>query len=146
MIDRILMELYDDYSSGNNQTLIDFTKKTFPNDGTDNFFIGCVLILFSRANGFKPRYDCTREKLLSIVLSAKEKIGSSNLLAFYIDRINDKTLSTSYIVKYSDLVKKLKALGYDVHMETFDERINSLINFRNDVAKTTIDFTRKRTR
>jgi len=140
MIDRILMELYDDYSSGNNQTLIDFTKKTFPNDGTDNFFIGCVLILFSRANGFKPRYDCTREKLLSIVLSAKEKIGSSNLLAFYIDRINDKKGINKYlkeivcdenIAQIADLVIeyleqfKPKFLN---ELKNYDKKIENYIN------------------
>ena len=108
MIDRILMELYDDYEENNIESLINFTKKTFPNDGTDNLFIGCVLILFSNANGFKARYDCTREKLLDIVLLAKEKIGTTNLLAFYIDRINTKKGINKYlsiIVKDKDLDK-----------------------------------------
>ena len=115
MIDRILMELYDDYSKGNRESLINFAKKTFPSDGTEKLFIGCTLILFSRASGFKARYDCTREKLLSIVLSAKEKIGSSNLLAFYLDRINsqkgiskylNKIVNSNHIDKYADLVIK----------------------------------------
>ena len=88
MIDRILMELYDDYEKGNIESLKKFANKTFPYDGTDKLFIGCTLILFSRANSFKPRYDATREKLLSIVLSSKEKIGNSNMLSFYIDSIN----------------------------------------------------------
>ena len=95
--------------------LIEFAKKTFPNDGTDTLFIGCTLILFSRAGGFKARYDCTREKLLSIVLAAKEKIGSSNLLAIYVDRINDKRGINKYLLdivrnenldKYADLIIK----------------------------------------
>jgi len=46
--------------------------------------------MFSRANGFKARYDCNREQLLSIVYAVKEKIGKSNLLEFYIDIINTK--------------------------------------------------------
>lgn len=74
MINRILMELYDDYEKNNIESLIEFTNKTFPKNGTDKLFIGCVLILFSRANGYKSRYDATWENLYSIVLSAKEKI------------------------------------------------------------------------
>lgn len=113
MIDRILMELYDDYSDGNKESLLEFAKKTFPNDGTEKLFVGCTLILFSRANGFKPRYDCTREKLLDIVLSSKERIGSSNLLAFYLDRVNTrkginkyfkKIINDENLDKYSDLI------------------------------------------
>ena len=90
MINRIIMELYDDYSNNNIESLIEFSKKTLPSDGTDKLFIGCMLIMFSRANGFKARYDCNREQLLSIVFSIKEKIGTSNLLEFYIDRLNTK--------------------------------------------------------
>lgn len=73
MVNRILMELYDDYEKGNRENLIDFTNKTFPKDGTDKLFIGCVLISFSKVSSFKPRYDLSRENLLSIVLTAKEK-------------------------------------------------------------------------
>ena len=88
MINRILMELYDDYSNNNIDSLIEFSKKTFPSDGTDNLFVGCTLIMFSNANGFKARYDCSREQLLDIVYALKEKIGNSNLLEFYVDRLN----------------------------------------------------------
>lgn len=84
------MELYDDYSNNDIESLVEFSKKTLPSDGTDKLFIGCSLIMFSRATGFKARYDCNREQLLSIVYAAKEKIGNSNLLEFYIDRINTK--------------------------------------------------------
>lgn len=97
MINRILMELYDDYEKGNIESLIDFTNKTFPQNGTDKLFIGCVLIMFSRSNGFKPRYGATRESLYSIVSAAKEKIGSTNLLAFYIDRINTEPGISKYL-------------------------------------------------
>lgn len=97
MINRILMELYDDYSENSNvDSLIKFAEKTFPSDGTDKLFVGCVLILFSRAGTFKPRYSCTREDLLSIVLLAKEKIGTRNLLAFYVERVNQ----SKGIIKY----------------------------------------------
>ena len=77
------MEMYDEYEKGNIKNLIEFVNKTFPSDGTDRFFIGCVLILFSRG-GYKSRYNMTRENLLDIVKSAKEKAGSTNLLALYI--------------------------------------------------------------
>ncbi len=101
MINRILMELYDDYEKNNIESLIEFTNKTFPQDGTNQLFIGCVLIMFSRTMGYKARYSATRENLYSIVLAAKEKIGSTNLLAFYVDRIN----TTKGIIKYlSDIV------------------------------------------
>lgn len=114
MINRILMEFYDDYEKNkNNRSVIDFAKKTFPSDGTDKLFIGCVMILFSLAGGFKPRYYCSREKLVSIVLLAKEKIGNSNLLAFYIDRVNETKGINKYLAdivndpnldKYADLI------------------------------------------
>lgn len=106
------MELYDEYENGNIKNLIEFANKTFPSDGTDKFFIGCVLILFSRG-GYKSRYNMTRENLLDIVRSAKEKTGSTNLLALYIERINTKKGINKYlndivngnkIDEYADLV------------------------------------------
>jgi hypothetical protein len=114
MINRILMELYDDYSE--NQIiddLIGFAQKTFPSDGTDKLFIGCVLILFSIAGGYKPRYYCSKENLEAIVILAKEKIGPTNLLAFYIERVNqtkginkylEKVVNDSNLDKYADLI------------------------------------------
>ena len=113
MINRIIMELYDDYENGNNDSLLEFTKKTLPSDGTDKLFIGCVLIMFSRCNGFKARYSATREELLSIVKAVKEKIGDSNYLAFYVDRVNQEKGISKYlkdivndkdIDKYADLI------------------------------------------
>lgn len=115
MINRIIMELYDDYSNNNIESLIEFSKKTLPSDGTDKLFIGCMLIMFSRANGFKARYDCNREQLLSIVYAVKEKIGKSNLLEFYIDRLNTKKGINKYfnnvfndvnLVNHADLIIK----------------------------------------
>ena len=108
------MELYDEYEKGNMDSIIEFTNKTFPNDGTDKLFIGCLLILFSNDVGaYKPRYFATRERLYSIVLAAKEKIGNTNLLAFYIDRINRSKGISKYLAdivkdknidKYADLI------------------------------------------
>jgi hypothetical protein len=96
------MELYDDYEKNNIENLIEFTNKTFPQNGTDKLFIGCVLILFSRAGGYKPRYYATRENLHSIVLLAKEKIGTTNLLAFYIERVNTKKGISKYLKNIID--------------------------------------------
>ena len=110
MINRILMELYDDYEKGNIDSLIEFTKKTLPSDGTEKLFFGCVLILFSRNSS---RYYATREELLSIVKAVKEKIGDSNYLAFYVDRVNQEKGISKYlkdivndkdIDKYADLI------------------------------------------
>ena len=110
MINRILMELYDDYEKGNIDSLIEFTKKTLPSDGTEKLFFGCVLILFSRSSS---RYYATREELLSIVKDVKEKIGDSNYLAFYVDRVNQEKGISKYlkdivndkdIDKYADLI------------------------------------------
>ena len=92
------MELYDDYEKGNIESLIEFTDKTFPNNGTDKLFVGCMLILFSRAGGYKPKYDMSRENLYSIVSAAKEKIGSTNLLAFYVEKINTKKGIIKYLL------------------------------------------------
>ena len=113
MINRIIMELYDDYLNNNIESLIEFSKKTLPSDGTDKLFVGCMLVMFSRANGFKARYDCNREQLLSIVYSVKEKIGKSNLLEFYIERLNTKKGINKYfnnvfndtnLEKHADLI------------------------------------------
>lgn len=103
MINRILMELYDDYVDNNNiNGLLEFTKKTLPSDGTDKLFIGCVLILFSIAGGYKPRYFCSRENLFAIVLLAKEKTCESNLLDFYVERVNTEKGINKYL---KDIVK-----------------------------------------
>lgn len=114
MINRILMELYDDYIENSNvDKLWSFAQKTFPADGTDKLFVGCVLILFSIAGGYKPRYFCTRENLESVMLLAKNKIGDNNLLAFYIDRVNkaegvnkylNEVVNDSNLEKYADII------------------------------------------
>ena len=110
MINRILMELYDDYEKSNIDSLIEFTKKTLPSNGTDKLFIGCTLIMFSRSGS---RYYASREELLSIVKAAKEKLGNSNYLAFYVDRVNIEKGINKYlkdvvkdkgIDKYADLI------------------------------------------
>lgn len=107
------MELYDDYSKGNVESLLDFAKKTFPADGTDKLFTGSMLILFSRCGAFKGRYYASRENLLDIVKAAKEKIGKTNLLAFYLERVNTTkgiskyfggVLNDNNLNKYADVI------------------------------------------
>ena len=98
MINRILMELYDEYEKGSVQELKDFAEKTFSEEGVRKLFIGCTLVMFSLANtqSYKPRYNCTRENLLDIVMSAEEKIGDTILLDFYAKRVN----KTKKVVTY----------------------------------------------
>lgn len=98
MINRILMELYDEYEKGSVQELKDFAEKTFSEEGVRKLFIGCTLVMFSLANtqSYKPRYNCTRENLLDIVMSAKEKIDDTILLDFYAKRVN----KTKKVVTY----------------------------------------------
>ena len=144
MINRILMELYDDYSNNNIEPLIEFSKKTLPSDGTDKLFVGCSLIMFSRAGGFKPRYDCNREQLLSIVYAVKEKKGNSNLLEIYINRINTKKGINKYfknlfndknLDKHADLIiKYLEQFKprFIEEIEKYEDKINDYIKNINN--------------
>lgn len=94
------MELYDEYEKGSVQELKDLAKKTFDEEGVRKLFIGCTLVMFSLAKnqGYKPRYNCTRENLLDIVMSAKEKAGDTILLDFYAKMVN----KTKRVVTYFD--------------------------------------------
>ena len=94
------MELYDEYEKGSVQELKDLAKKIFDEEGVRKLFIGCTLVMFSLAKnqGYKPRYNCTREYLLDIVISAKEKAGDTILLDFYAKRVN----KTKRVVTYFD--------------------------------------------
>lgn len=100
MINIILMELYDEYEKGSVQELKDFAEKTFDEEMVRKLFIGCTLVMFSLANtqSYKPRYNCTIENLLDIVMSAKEKAGDTILLDFYAKRVN----KTKRVVTYFD--------------------------------------------
>lgn len=99
MINRILMELYDEYEKENIEPLKEFSNITFVNKNASIVFMGCTLIMFSKVHGLKPRYLCTREELLEIVLSIKQKINNTNLLEFYLDRINTKKGINKYFKK-----------------------------------------------
>ena len=125
MINRLLMELCDDYLENKNvDKLVDFAKKTFPNDGTDQLFVGCMLILITLGSPFKPRYICTRENLLAVVVLAKEKIGTTNLLDFYVDRVN----------QYKGIKKQLENIVRDPNLDKYaDVIIDYLEQFKLDL-------------
>ena len=144
MINRILMELYDDYEKGSIDSLVEFTKKTFPQNGTDKLFIGCTLILFSRAGVFKPRYYASRENLYSIVLAAKEKIESTNLLAFYVERINTKKGISKYLAdvvndknldEYADLIidylEQFRPKFVE-ELKKYNKKIEEYVKYKNE--------------
>ena len=117
---------------GNMESIIEFTNKTFPNDGTDKLFIGCLLILFSNeVRAYKPRYFAARERLYLIVLAAKEKIGNTNLLAFYIDRINKSKRISKYL---ADIVKD-KNIAYLIIEYLNQFKPNFVSNFKNNYSK-----------
>ena len=99
MINRILIELYDNYvDSGNLAPVEDFAELTFKNEGVRKLFVGSFIILADKSsNAFKPRYEINRENLIDVVSLAKEKVGDTNLLAFYIDRVNTTKGITSYL-------------------------------------------------
>lgn len=112
------MELYDEYEKGSVQELKDLAKKTFDEEGVRKLFIGCTLVMFSLAKnqGYKPRYNCTRENLLDIVMSAKEKAGDTILLDFYAKRVNKTKKVITY---FNDLFDE----------ENLEEYVDVLISY-----------------
>ncbi len=92
----ILLEIYEEYNDSKTTTkLEEFTAKTFPQDGTDQLFIACVLILINSV--YKSRLS--GETLATIVESAKEKVDDTNLLEFYTTRINTSKIISKYLTK-----------------------------------------------
>ena len=135
MINRILMELYDEYEKENIEPLKEFSNITFINENAYIVFMGCTLIMFSKVNGLKPRYLCTREELLEIVLSIKKKINNTNLLEFYLDRINTKKSINKYFKKIRENGKLEE--GADIvidYLEQFRPKfISSLQSFEDKI-------------
>ena len=118
--------------------LQEFTKKTLPSDGTDKIFVGCVLIMFDL--GFTGPASC-HEYLSSIVKSGKEKIGNTNLLYFYVNRINTNKMVSKYLKninqdlnfeKHIDLViEYLEQFSFDFSAKiksVYDKKINDTLN------------------
>lgn len=65
IINKFLQLFSEEYAKTKSITkLIEFTKKTFPSDGTDKIFIGCVLIMFDQGfNGLMMVYGEIQEVL-----------------------------------------------------------------------------------
>lgn len=96
----ILMEIFDEYDKSKTiNSLEEFTYKTFPKDGTDKIFIGCVLILINSV--FRTRVNA--ETLKTIVLSAKEYVGDNNLLKFYMERVNGEKIISKYLYDFDKI-------------------------------------------
>ena len=104
--------------------LLEFTKKTLPSDGTDKIFIGCVLIMFDL--GFTGPASC-HEYLSSIVKAGKERMGNTNLLYFYVNRINTNKLVSKY----------LKNINQDID---FEKHINLILEYLDQFS---FDFSAK---
>ena len=95
IINKLLQKFSEEYiNSKSIDKLLEFTKKTLPSDGTDKIFVGCVLIMFDL--GFTGPASC-HEYLYSIVKSGKEKIGNTNLLYFYVNRINTNKMVSKFL-------------------------------------------------
>lgn len=119
MINRILMELYDDYIETNSiKKLTDFARITFADQDAQNFFIGIVTIAYFDGWGTKPRYNVTSEKVLEIAYTAKENIEGTNinLLQYYLDNIN----TYKYVNKYFNKIKT---------KEDFDKAADIIISY-----------------
>lgn len=123
----LLMEIYDEYQKSKTiDKLLDFTKITLPRDGTDKLFIGCVLILINST--FKNNLNTAT--LLTVVKSAKEKAGDTNLLHFYIERVNGNKLISKY------LVKEIKHPDFEKHVDLVIDYLESRsYDFTNNIKK-----------
>lgn len=111
-----LMEIYDEYHIEKKiDKLLEFTKITLPSDGTDKLFIGCVLILITTS--FKNNLNTAT--LLTVVNTAKEKVGNTTLLEFYMDRVNGNKLISKY------LKKELKHPDYEKHVDLVIDYLES---------------------
>ncbi len=125
-INRYLRLFYEEYKNFKTiNMLLDFTNKTLPQDGTDKIFIGCVLIMFNKG------IDVNCSNLLSIAKSGIEKIGSTNLLNFYIKRINDNSLVAKYLNNID------KDIEYDKHINLVIEYLEQFggYDFAHDLKE-----------
>lgn len=122
-----LMEIYDEYHREKKiDKLLEFTKITLPSDGTDKLFIGCVLILITTS--FKNNLNTAT--LLTVVNTAKEKVGNTTLLEFYMDRVNGNKLISKY------LKKELKHPDYEKHVDLVIDYLESRsYNFTSTVKR-----------
>lgn len=134
IINKFLQMFSDEYINFNSiDKLLEFTTKTLPNDGSDKIFIGCVLIMFDLGI-IGP--SASREYLVSILMSGKEKIANTNLLDFYTKRINSNKLVAKYlknIDKDQDFDKHLDLVLEYLEQFSFDFSSKIKISYKNKI-------------
>lgn len=114
----ILMEIYDEYNKNKTiEKLEEFTYKTFPKDGTDKIFIGCVLILINSV--FRTRVNA--ESLKTVVKSAKLYEGDQNLLKFYVERVNGNKLISKYIYNFDQI-------------DNYESKVDLILEYCDDMS------------
>ena len=87
---------------------------------------GCVLILITTS--FKNNLNTAT--LLTVVNTAKEKVGNTTLLEFYMDRVNGNKLISKY------LKKELKHPDYEKHVDLVIDYLESRsYNFTSTVQR-----------
>ena len=116
--------------------LLEFTSKTLPADGSDKIFIGCVIIMFDL--GFTGP-AASREYLVSILKAGTVKIADTNLLDFYVKRINGNRLVAKYLKSID------KDIEFDKHLNLVLEYLEQFSfdfskNIKNSFAEKTDDF------
>lgn len=134
IINKFLQMFSDEYINFNSiDKLLKFTTKTLPNDGSDKIFIGCVLIMFDLGI---TGPSASREYLVSILMSGKEKIANTNLLDFYTKRINSNKLVARYlknIDKDQDFDKHLDLVLEYLEQFSFDFSSKIKISYKNKI-------------
>lgn len=114
MINKYLIDAFEEFESKQTyKTLIEFAEKTFPKNGTDKLFIGCSLILITNE---MSKYSATTHALLSILKCGKQKIGATNLLQIYYEKINTHKEVSRYLKKV-------------IYQEDFDKNLDMLIDY-----------------
>lgn len=114
MINQYLFDGYEEFhKEGTFKVLDEFIDKTFPRDGTDKLFMGCVVILYTTV--INKNYANTHS-LLSILMSGKEEVDGTNLLRFYFERVNDNKIVSKYLKK-------------ELYSDKFQEHLDMLIDY-----------------
>ncbi len=131
IINKYLQIFSEEYSKSHTiNELLEFTKKTLPSDGTDKIFIGCVLIMFDI--GFTGPTAC-HEYLTSIVKAGKEKVDDTNLLRYYVERINTNKLVAKYLKNIHEDVNFEKHIDLVIeYLEQFNFDFSSKIKSTYD--------------
>lgn len=128
IINKYLQLFSEEYiNSKSIKSLIEFTKKTLPSNGSDKLFIGCVLIMYEEGI---TGPSASREYLVSILKSGKEKIGNTNLLYFYVNRISKSKLVVKYLKNIDDDIE------FDKHLDLVLEYLEQFsYDFTKNIKK-----------